>query len=488
MTDVTMGGTTSVVTIEVDAATPGSIAAAARAEAAAERAEAVGDIVDTQMAAIQADPGSTFAQEQAVKIGSEIGSQAPAIIAATPTVEAAAATAATTAVSARLAAEDIITGDDVRAPLVRDESIPYLKVITDAAGNVMGGWRADGTFESLGNNIALRRDWDSDWLKVFTDADDRVLGGWKKDGVFYDLGNFGGAVGGSDVSVWPAVAYGSSGTQGADLADPANERWTKRLELLTGQTIINLGASGATLDEVVARQGGLSFTGTVTGNTIPASGSVTITGLSIQPVRSGDINSVEVIIAGIRGTLGRSGNFTRSTAGAAVTVSDPVDIYSATGKDYWNRIHFIAAGTNNFEAIAAGTQTLDDLCEWYTDAISSLTPAKPRFVVWGLMDAGLSWGQAGTASEHYHEYVKYVEKFLAGRFGSNFVNFRKYLSSTRALAECGITPTTDDLSAIAAGVVPRSLRLSSGSTHLIAAAHQLQANVFYRHMLKKGWI
>lgn len=140
-------------------------------------------------------------------------------------------------------------------------------------------------------------------------------------------------------------------------------------------------------------------------------------------------------------------------------------------------------------AVAAGTQTLDDLCEWYTDAISSLTPAKPRFIVWGLMDAGLSWGQAGTASEHYHEYVRYVEKFLAGRFGSDFVNFRKYLSSNRALAECGITaPTSEDTASIAAGVVPRSLRVSSGSTHLIAAAHQLQANVFYRHMLKKGWI
>lgn len=87
MTEVIVGGSTSAVTIEVDTATAGSLAAAARAESAADRAEAVGDMVDSQMTAIQADPASDFAQAQATKIGQEITAQGPAIVSATPVIQ-----------------------------------------------------------------------------------------------------------------------------------------------------------------------------------------------------------------------------------------------------------------------------------------------------------------------------------------------------------------------------------------------------------------
>jgi hypothetical protein len=84
--------------------------------------------------------------------------------------------------------------------------------------------------------------------------------------------------------------------------------------------------------------------------------------------------------------------------------------------------------------------------------------------------------------------IRTVETFLAKTYGRNFVNVRKYLASYRALAEAGITPTADDDAAIAAKSVPPSLRSSSGSVHLNAAGHQIQANLFARHITKNGWL
>lgn len=133
MSEVTVGGTTSVVTVEVDTATASSIAAAERSEAAAVRAEAVGDMVDSQMTAIQADDTSSFAQAQAEKIGEEVANQGPAIIAGSPLVAAGAAAAAAAAVTGEVASRNLVQGNDTRLPVVR--AIPGVSIALTAGIN-----------------------------------------------------------------------------------------------------------------------------------------------------------------------------------------------------------------------------------------------------------------------------------------------------------------------------------------------------------------
>lgn len=410
-------------------------------------------------------------------------------IAADETVFEAAAEAVTTEIAGR----DIVEGNDARLPQIIANTHDWLLAAVDAGGKVMFGVRPNGYFEDFRDVITNDDprlvtevlDWEPmPWAVVFTTEDDRILGGWLKDGTFVDyMGEPTQAV----TSTWPAVAYGDSTTYGADLVTPLTERWTTLLSAEIGETVQNFGSSGARAEEITARQGGISFTASVTGNQIPASGAVNLTNLELDPVRAGDVTNYLVEIEGVQGTLARSGadsTFTRTNAGSAVDVPAVVDVYSISGAAHRNAILFLGMGINNEGLIEDGDQTVDQICAWYTAATTSLTPTRPRFVVWGMLDRGPTEA-VGTVNG---DIIAEVETFLAKTYGSDFVNVRKYLASQRALDEAGLDATSDDLAAITAGTVPPSLRVGSGSVHLNAAGHLVMANLFARHLARKGWI
>lgn len=415
------------------------------------------------------------------KIGAASPAEVPPLVTAALAKDDAPAQAAATAVANAVNDLELVQGKTFAS------EADYIGAIVDVNDDLLMLFNKNGTIDDFQEVVFERLDWESDWIVVFTDVNNKVLSGWRVDGTFVDYTDSNTGV--PDVSVYPAVAPGDSTTWGADLPNPTAERWTTKLSALLGKTIENFGSSGARAEEIIARQGGISFTCSVTGNQIPASGPVVLTNMELDPVRSGDVASYTVEIAGVRGVLARSESdrtFTRSNPGTAVAVPAVVDVYAAEGFGAHQpaAMLFLGMGINNEGMIGSGDQTVAQLCSWYTAATSSLTPLRPRYVIWGMLDRGPSEA-VGTING---DIIAEVEEFLAKTYGSDFVNVRKYLSSYRALAEAGITPTANDDAAIAVKTVPPSLRVSEGSVHLNAAGHQIMASLFHRHLTRKGWI
>lgn len=299
-------------------------------------------------------------------------------------------------------------------------------------------------------------------------------------------------------------AYGDSTTYGADLATPVGNRWTDLLAGLMGIPISNYGASGGRAEEIAARFGAVIPAGQISGGSIPASGSVVVSGLDIDPMRvlvgsSTSTLLVEVLTeAGVRvpGTFTRTADpaaptFTRTTAGAVIPAAGWVDIYATAGPTHWDDLIFIGQGINNEPLVAAGTQTVDDVKAWYRAMTSVLTPLRPRFVIWGVLDRGVAEAPGTTNGN----FIAALETWLKQTYGAAYLPFRQYLASPRALADAaryqpGFTPTSEDTAAQSAKTVPPSFRALSGtSVHMNELGHILQARYFHRNLTspQKGW-
>ena len=71
-------------------------------------------------------------------------------------------------------------------------------------------------------------------------------------------------------------------------------------------------------------------------------------------------------------------------------------------------------------------------------------------------------------------------------FGRRFVNVREYLSSAAAMADAGLTPTAGDLTDMANGAVPLSLR--SDATHLNTSGYTVLAGYINQRLIELGFI
>jgi hypothetical protein len=110
--------------------------------------------------------------------------------------------------------------------------------------------------------------------------------------------------------------------------------------LLSGRTITYNALGGTTVEHIIARQGGENATCTIPSGSIPASGAVALRnvwpslGYHAGTLTVGSTYSYLVTIAGVQGTLTSTTNangqadytFTRSSAGAAVSVTGPLSI------------------------------------------------------------------------------------------------------------------------------------------------------------------
>ncbi|MGN7978189.1 hypothetical protein ACTJJ4_11505 [Microbacterium sp. 22195] len=287
------------------------------------------------------------------------------------------------------------------------------------------------------------------------------------------------------------VAWGDSTTEGTDLPSPLTQRWTVLLASLTGQTVTNRGQSGARSDEITWYLGAVTSTGTPTGGNIPASGTVNIIGLDIDPWRADSYRTVPVIAIAdngtvVPGTLGRNGSgdrvFTRTTPGSAITTGRvqfrSVDVPTS-------RVLFLGMGVNDEPLLGSG-RTVDDIKAWYQDVATNATG---HLVVWGMLDRGPAEG-AGTV---IGDAIRELEAWARITFGDAWCPLRQYLASPQALTDAlifqpGFVPTGADTTAQAAGTVPPSFRASSTSVHLNVLGHQLQARYFHRRMILRGLI
>ncbi|HUD30610.1 MAG TPA: hypothetical protein VMQ93_17215 [Novosphingobium sp.] len=357
----------------------------------------------------------------------------------------------------------------------------------------VGGGGVDPTYPDTSAALNL-----SDWLDLTVDQDSRPVSGTDVRGRQYL------AVGGqlrplAELAVNPMVALGDSTTYGADLVTPLADRWTTLLSAEMGRPITNLGISGQRAEEIAARMGAEQVSGKVTGGSIPATGSVQITGLAVNPVRGAGSTRFNVRLPDlsiVRGSITYVDETTvafTASGLAAPVAADYVDFFADGAAAIQNGLAFIGAGINNEPLITGSTptQTISQLKGWYRKMTSSLQTNPKRMVVWGMLDRGT----AEAAGTPIGDFIRTMEAWLTEEYGTDFCPVRQYLASQRALDEAaivqpGFAPIAADNTAVAAGVVPPSFRANAGTVHLGPLGHKMQTLCLKRHLLSppKRWL
>lgn len=234
--------------------------------------------------------------------------------------------------------------------------------------------------------------------------------------------------------------------------------------------VYNMGVGGETSVTICARQGGNPFLITSSTGVIPANKTPVritlepINGETVRPLLQGP--SVWTGYLGdTHGTLSRVipddyYTFTRTTAGSEVTLNRPTAFYLDIAKPRLGDIHIIwigQNGPNNPRAISDAKAM-----------IQRMSALGKRFLV-----------ISKPTSTDADDAAWFAE------FGRRFVAIRKYMV-LYGLQDAAITPTTQDTTDIANGVVPTSLR--KDSVHWTPTGYSILANVIFKRLKEMGWI
>jgi len=347
------------------------------------------------------------------------------------------------------------------------------------AGNreVAVGRRGDGTYfpESMNPSIAdtslEKTAYDQGFVfSVRYEDDDEIAFGVRNDGTTYPATGEGG---GSDTAT-PVVIHGDSLTAA----------WsTSALASTIGRSVLAVGNGGQSSFWIAARQGGEPLLLTLTGNTLPASGSVACTiayktqvGTTTPTMPSGTFAG---IVAGIPVALEitglGTGTITRDTAGRAMPVSPGT--HFITGLTYRTRYPIIWAGRNNFKLTGDITQIVNDvraMLAWSEFPSRALVLSIPPWV-----GEEIGTGVRGTLDA--------TNAALAAAFPAAYEDTSARLRSSELLTAVGVTATATDLQNITDGLTPESLRLPADAGHLNAtgyAALNILVNEIYQ---ARGW-
>lgn len=255
--------------------------------------------------------------------------------------------------------------------------------------------------------------------------------------------------------------------------------WTTLLSTLTGVPLYNAGTGGENARTIMARQGADVMI--VDNITIPATttpviiasratdlGIKTDLGTKVTPLLQGGAAHVNPCkIGDIEGVLAWTGSnyadtngtwtFTRTTVGNETVINRPTAI--RTNFDINKnkpKLMILFIGQNG------GYTDVDDLINMHRLMIDH-SNAKDYIVL------GLS---SGTASERLDYETK-----MRKQFGRRFISLREYLSKY-GLADAGITPTQDDIDAMALGKTPPSLL--ADLVHYNDACKPVIGNMLYK--------
>jgi hypothetical protein len=290
------------------------------------------------------------------------------------------------------------------------------------------------------------------------------------------------------------AAYGDSTTYGADLVDPETDRWTTLLSAMMGVPIVNRGVSGQEVEEIAARLGAIPVVSSgVSGGTLGAYPAKTALIDFDVNILAGSLTSFGrlVTVDGdvIHGRLNRSDAlgydqllFRQLESGTTdIDIAGSVEFHAyEEGLPHRSMDVLFASGVNDENQVVDGEQTVSSVIDYVS---RTFTACRGQAFYWGMLDRGIN-EVAGTVKG---DMILEVNAWAAKHFGARFIDVRGYLSSARALADAQVidatyTPTTDDNTAVAAGVTPPSFRANSGTVHLGPLGHKLQARMMYRHL------
>lgn len=286
-----------------------------------------------------------------------------------------------------------------------------------------------------------------------------------------------------------------------------NGRFLSRLAQLTGLYTYNFGKSGLTSEGIASRQGAVRTFYMPAGGVIPASGAVTLSPAKPGPNRifgNAAAASIACSFAGIDGMFGWDGTsatFTRTAAGATVTVSvpTPVIVYPITGFSVTNGapggtrydkhdecMNLLWPGRNNISEI--------DLIISNTLAMASwLKSIGKRFVILPEFPAGTE--PTGSTNNNY---VRILNNLYKQNFPDNYCQINGVDLLQNFMNQYNPT-SPGDIEDINNGVTPRSLRYDnlhpsqsiSGSVtpeYALYAGADVNAEFVYNFMKLKGWV
>ena len=242
----------------------------------------------------------------------------------------------------------------------------------------------------------------------------------------------------------------------------------------------NYGRSGMMSAPIAIRTGAAILT-TTADAVIPASGSVTLT-VTHAPFIGRLNGSDHGTLYGVPGTLAYgTGVFTRDEAGAEVAVPAgsqfSPDVAALVD---WEGLTVAWPGQND---LAFGWPYVDSAPAAAVAAIAArMTPDIGRLIV-----LGVHTGNADYLDDIQRQNAQTLAllQTLEGVAWS-FIDVQE-VAVTRGLAMAGLTPTSDDLAAMSAGLVPPSL-LADGVHFNDAAKHHVIAASAYRQAALRDWI
>lgn len=261
------------------------------------------------------------------------------------------------------------------------------------------------------------------------------------------------------------------------------------LSQLNGKTVHNLGVSGESTDEILARQGG--FPAIVNPFTIPAdTNKVEITFASTINIGGGKTTLLKknssslvnpVIIDGIEGNISFLDNkyyFTRLESGVQYEVKRPQYVITKEMREHKDDIQIIFIGTNGGWMITADnaetrlkklTSQIDMMIDYNTSK-KYIIVGMHYFYTWVLYN-GLTKEQ--------------LENEMSLKYGNHYINLRKYMIEY-GLDDAGLTPTETDTEAISKGDVPPSLLYSDG-IHGNSKFYNILANLVNKKGIELGY-
>lgn len=361
-----------------------------------------------------------------------------------------------------------------------------------------GGWLRDGTFAPeafrapVGSIVAaslnadllsrlLASGFTGEWFTfptesgygfIIEDAEGYIALGIENSGDIY--GNLNGSIVEPVAPTLPSVAvYGDSMSDDGATVPWLNpgEDWPSVLSGL-GRTVKNRAVAGQTAGQIMAHQMGSPCLITVTGDVIPTSGSVAITAKSelfVQSFGSQEDQSVSGFLCGVYGTILRDapGNthsytFERTTAGIAIPCPAASPFVTDVGVSDQADTQVLWVGRNGLSTLTTTTVTKVE------DAIRYI--GHGRFLIVGVCNVFDGSEDIGSTD---HGIIVTYNNYMAARWGGRFFDVRRYMID-EALADAGITPTSEDLAAIAADRIPiRFKEVGDGIIHFNALANSL---------------
>lgn len=223
----------------------------------------------------------------------------------------------------------------------------------------------------------------------------------------------------------------------------------------SGLPVTKYAWNGETSDGIGVRAGFLNSYWTISGGSIPASGSVTVTPRTRMDFTTGD-TYMSGSFAGVEGRLYNTGNSTfrfERTAAGATTPAAGVQRFTSWPADWRNTLVMNIMGRND---VTQGSTGLEQ------DVVRHVLGnfIKIREYVQTANGAYMCMGTLNRATEPigtdgYNAVMK-IQEQLSYQLAGEFVDVRSYMVN-RAIYDMGITPTSQDLESIQNDCPPWSI-------------------------------